>query len=54
MIDAIDIVGDADHVRAAVDEYVAAGVDHPVLMPLPWADDRLRVIHDTMQAVART
>lgn len=52
MIDAIDIVGDADHVRRAVAEYVAAGVDHPILMPLPWADDRLAVVRDTMAAVA--
>jgi len=52
MIDAIDIVGDADHIRDAVGAYVAAGVDHPVLMPLPWADDRLAVVRDTMAAVA--
>ena len=47
------IVGDADHVRDAVAAYVAAGVDHPVLMPLPWADDRLAVIRSTMEAVTR-
>ncbi len=52
MIDAIDIVGDADHVRRAVEAYVAAGVDVPVLMPLPWGADRLQVIRDTMAAVA--
>jgi alkanesulfonate monooxygenase SsuD/methylene tetrahydromethanopterin reductase-like flavin-dependent oxidoreductase (luciferase family) len=53
MIDAIDIVGDAVHVRAAVDAYVDAGVDVPVLMPLPWGDDRLAVIRSTMEAVAQ-
>lgn len=52
MIDAIDIVGDHDHVRAAIQAYVAAGVDVPVLMPLPWADDRLGVIRSTMEAGA--
>lgn len=52
MVDAIDIVGDADHVHAAVQAYVDAGVDVPVIMPLPWGPDRLAVIHDTMRAVA--
>ena len=52
MIDAIDIVGDADHIRSAVAAYAAAGVDHPVLMPLPWADDRLAVVRATMEAAA--
>jgi probable F420-dependent oxidoreductase len=52
MVDAIDIVGDALHVRAAVEAYVAAGVEVPVLMPLPWGPDRAAVIRDTMQAAA--
>jgi len=52
MIDAIDIIGDADHIRGAVAAYAAAGVDHPVLMPLPWAEDRLGVIRATMEAAA--
>ncbi len=52
MVDAIDIIGDADHVRRAVQAYVDAGVDVPVIMPLPWGEDRLAVIHDTMAAVA--
>jgi probable F420-dependent oxidoreductase len=51
MVDAIDIVGDADHVHAAVQAYVDAGVDVPVIMPLPWGDDRAAVVHDTMRAV---
>jgi hypothetical protein len=42
MIDAIDIVGDAAHVHAAVQAYVEAGVDVPVIMPLPWGPDRWR------------
>lgn len=50
MIDAIDIVGDASTVRDAVRAYFDAGVDHAVLMPLPWGDDRLEVIHATMRA----
>lgn len=52
MIDAIDIVGDASHIRASVAAYAAAGVDRPVLMPLPWADDRLGVVRATMEAAA--
>lgn len=52
MVDAIDVVGDAALVRATVDAYVEAGVDHPVLMPLPWGPDRRRVVEDTMVAVA--
>jgi probable F420-dependent oxidoreductase len=50
MVDAIDIMGDADHVRAAVQAYVDAGVDHPVVMPLPWGPDRMAVVRATMEA----
>ncbi len=35
-VDAIDIMGDADHVHASMQAYVDAGVDVPILMPLPW------------------
>jgi probable F420-dependent oxidoreductase len=52
MVDAIDIVGDATHVRATVDDYVAQGVDVPIVMPLPWGEDRRQVITDTLEAVA--
>lgn len=50
MIGAIDIVGDAAHVAAAVQAYRDAGVDHPVVMPLPWGADRLAVLDATMVA----
>lgn len=50
MIDAIDIVGDADTVHRAVIEYVAAGVEVPVIMPLPWGEDRPATIRSTMEA----
>ena len=36
-------MGDADTVRATMQAYVDAGVDVPVLMPLPWGPDRRRV-----------
>jgi probable F420-dependent oxidoreductase len=50
MVDAIDVVGDADLVRDTVRAYADAGVDHPVLMPLPWGPDRRQVVDDTMRA----
>ncbi|MGN6694377.1 MAG: LLM class F420-dependent oxidoreductase [Aquihabitans sp.] len=52
MCDAIDVLGDGDTVRDAVRAYVDAGVDVPVLMPLPWGGDRRQVLTDTMEAAA--
>ena len=52
MVDAIDVIGDAATVQAAVRAYVDAGVEVPIVMPLPWGADRLGVVHDTMRAVA--
>ena len=52
MIDEIDVMGDADHVRATVRSYRDAGVDVPVLMPLPWGPDRRAVIDATLEAAA--
>ncbi len=49
-VDAIDVMGDADRVRATVDTYVEGGLDVPVLMPLPWGPDRRQVVEDTMVA----
>lgn len=49
-VDAIDIIGDPDHVRASMQAYVDAGVDVPILMPLPWGPDRWKVIEETMIA----
>jgi 5,10-methylenetetrahydromethanopterin reductase len=50
MVDAIDICGDAAHVAAAVQAYRDAGVAVPVVMPLPWGDDRLGTIEATIDA----
>ncbi len=50
MVDGIDILGDADTVAAGMRAYIDAGVDHPVLMPLPWGEDRDAVVADTMAA----
>ena len=48
MVDGIDVMGDADTVRGTVEAYVDAGVEVPILMPLPWGPDRRQVIEDTM------
>lgn len=53
MIDAIDICGSGDLVRDAVRAYLDAGVEHAVIMPLPWGEDRRRTIEETLAAVAR-
>lgn len=50
MVDGIDILGDAATVTAAMRAYIDAGVDHPVLMPMPWGPDRDTVVADTMAA----
>lgn len=52
MVDAIDVMGDAAHVRATVDEYVANGVEVPIIMPLPWGPDRMAVVEATMRAAS--
>lgn len=50
MVDAIDVVGDADLVTATMQSYRDAGVDEAVLMPLPWGADRRQVVDDTLVA----
>ena len=49
-VDAIDFMGTHDEVRDFARSYVDAGVEVPILMPLPWGPDRRRVIDDTMEA----
>ena len=53
MIQAIDFIGDAHEVTRFIRGYVDAGVEYPVLMPLPWGDDRFAVTKETMEAAAR-
>ncbi|MEX0767426.1 MAG: LLM class F420-dependent oxidoreductase [Microthrixaceae bacterium] len=50
MVDAIDICGSAETVTSAVQQYRDAGVDVPVIMPMPWGDDRIEVIRNTLRA----
>ncbi len=51
MVDGIDVMGDAAHVRATMVAYADAGVDVPVLMPLPWGE-RAKVLDATLVAAA--
>jgi alkanesulfonate monooxygenase SsuD/methylene tetrahydromethanopterin reductase-like flavin-dependent oxidoreductase (luciferase family) len=54
MVDGIDVMGDEDAVAATMRSYVDAGVEVPVLMPLPWGPDRRAVAERTVRAaVAR-
>lgn len=50
MIQAIDFIGNESEVTNFVKGYVDAGVEHPVLMPLPWGEDRRAVTDATMKA----
>jgi probable F420-dependent oxidoreductase len=50
MVDAIDVMGDEDTVAATMRAYVDAGVEVPVLMPLPWGPDRRAVAERTIRA----
>ena len=50
MIQAIDFIGNEPEVTTFVKGYVDAGVEHPVLMPLPWGENRREVTDATMRA----
>jgi probable F420-dependent oxidoreductase len=50
MIQAIDFIGAEAEVTDFVRSYIDAGVEHPVLMPMPWGKDRLEVTMRTMSA----
>ena len=50
MIQAINFIGSEQQVGEFVKSYVDAGVQHPVLMPMPWGEDRWAVTRQTMQA----
>ena len=52
MVQAIDFIGTPAQVNSFVASYVDAGVDHPILMPLPWGADRRAVAEATIRAAA--
>ena len=54
MVDGIDVMGDAGHVRDTVRAYADNGVDVPIVFPLPWGPDRMAVIDATLRAAAGT
>ena len=53
MIQAIDFIGNEPEVTDFVKDYIDAGVEHPVLMPLPWGEDRRAVTDATMRAAIK-
>lgn len=52
MIQAIDFVGSETEVASFVQSYIDAGVEYPVLMPMPWGEDRGAVAETTIKAAA--
>ena len=50
MIQAIDFIGSKTQVTEFVRSYIEAGVEHPILMPMPWGDNRMEVTTNTMEA----
>lgn len=52
MIDGIDFMGTEADVRTFMQAYVDAGVEHPILFPLPWGEDRRTVVDRTLAAFA--
>jgi len=52
MVDGIDVMGDAGVVTAAVKAYADAGVEKPIVFPLPYGDDPLGVVDATLKAAA--
>jgi probable F420-dependent oxidoreductase len=50
MVQAIDFIGSESDVSHFVRSYIDAGIEYPVLMPMPWGDDRRYVTDATMRA----
>ena len=53
MIQAIDFIGNKSEVTNFVKDYVKAGVEHPVLMPLPWGEDRRAITDATISSAIK-
>ncbi|HET9730662.1 MAG TPA: LLM class flavin-dependent oxidoreductase [Acidimicrobiia bacterium] len=51
-VDAIQIMGDENHVRGAVQDYADSGVDVPIVFALPWGEDRRATMTRTLRALA--
>ena len=50
MVDGIDFMGTAEEVHARVQAYADAGVEVPIVFPLPWGADRKAVVDATLRA----
>lgn len=50
MLQSINFIGSEAEVTDFVKTYIDAGVEHPILMPMPWGDDRRAVTDATMRA----
>ena len=50
MIQEIDFVGNHSQVNNFFKSYIEAGVEHPILMPMPWGEQREQVALQTMKA----
>ena len=53
MIQAIDFIGSESEVTSFVKSYIDSGIEHPVLMPMPWGQDRRAVTDATIRAAAK-
>ena len=51
-VDAIQIMGDEQHVRDAVQAYRDRGVDVPIVFAIPWGEDRRETVSRTLRALA--
>ncbi len=51
-VDAIQIMGDAGHVRASVQAYADNGVEVPIVFAIPWGEDRRATVSETLRALA--
>ena len=52
MIQAINFIGNSEEVAAFATSYLDAGVQYPILMPMPWGQDRRLVTQLTLDAFA--
>ncbi|MCS5688073.1 MAG: hypothetical protein NZ659_04750, partial [Acidimicrobiales bacterium] len=52
MIQAINFIGNQDEVVNFIRSYIESGVEYPILMPMPWGDDRRSVAQLTLEAAA--
>ena len=52
MIQAINFIGNEQEVTAFTNSYLKAGVQYPILMPMPWGENRKLVTQLTLDAMA--